>query len=98
MTIQRLEKATHITANLATNIKATLKDLNIRSVAGWTDSTIVLHWLRKQRINKVFVENRAKMILRHEFMERKYVPTKQNPGDTGKVLPGNIYYGLVNQP
>ena len=33
-------------ANLATNIKAALKDLNIRSVIGWTDSTVVLHGLR----------------------------------------------------
>ena len=47
ITIPRLELiAAHMAANLATNIKAALKDLNIRSVIGWTDSTVVLHGLR----------------------------------------------------
>ena len=32
--------------NLARDIKSALEDLNIRSVTGWTDSTVVLHWLR----------------------------------------------------
>ena len=84
ITIPRLELiAAHMAANLATNIKAALKDLNIRSVIGWTDSTVVLHWLRDQGSYKVFVENRVKKILSHEFIEWKYVPTKQNPADIG---------------
>ena len=69
ITIPRLELITaHMAANLATNIKAALKDLNIRSVIGWTDSTVVLHWLRDQGSYKVFVENRVKKILSHEFI------------------------------
>ena len=56
-------------ANLATITKAALKDLNIRSVKGWTDSTAVLHWLRDQRSYKIFVEKRVKKILSHEFIE-----------------------------
>ena len=56
-------------ANPATNIKAALKDLNIRSMTGWTDSTVVLHWLRKQGNYKVFVETRVKKILIYEFIE-----------------------------
>ena len=60
ITISRLELiATGIAANLATNIKAALKYLNIRLVTGWTDSTVVLHWLRDQGSCKVFVENRV---------------------------------------
>ena len=55
-------------ANLATNIKAALKDLSIRSVIGWTDSTVVLHWLKDQGSYKVFEENRVKKILSHEFI------------------------------
>ena len=53
-------------ANLATNIKAALKDLNIRSVIGWVDSTVVLHWLRDQGSYKIFVETRVKKILNHD--------------------------------
>ena len=60
ITISRLELiATDIAANLATNIKAALKYLNIRLVTGWTDSTVVLHWLRDQGSCKVFAENRV---------------------------------------
>ena len=44
ITILRLELiATHMVANLATNIKAALKDLNISSVTGWTDSTVLFY-------------------------------------------------------
>ena len=40
ITIPRLELiAAHMAANLATNIKAALKDLNIRSVIGGTDQS-----------------------------------------------------------
>ena len=84
ITIPRLELiATHMATNLATNIKVALKDLNIRSVTGWTSSTVVSHWLRDQGSYKVFVENRVKKILSHEFIEWKYVPMKQNPADIG---------------
>ena len=74
ITIPRLELiAAHMAANLATNIKAALKDLNIRSVIGWTGSTVVLHWLRDQGSYKVFVENRVKKILSRKFIGSKYV-------------------------
>ena len=51
-------------ANLAKNIKAALKDINIRSVTDRTrtDSTVVLNWLRDQGNYKVFVENKVKKI------------------------------------
>ena len=79
ITIPRLEfMATHMAVNLATNIKAALKDLNIRSVLGWTDSIVVLHWLRDQGSYKVFVENRVKKILSQEFIDWKNIPTKQS--------------------
>ena len=69
ITMPRLELiVAHMAANLATNIKAALKDLSIRSVIGWTDSTVVLHWLKDQGSYKVFEENRVKKILSHEFI------------------------------
>ena len=59
ITIPGLELiATHVAARLTKNIKAALKDLNIRSLTTWTDSTVALHWLRDQGNYKVFVKNR----------------------------------------
>ena len=52
-------------------------------MTGWTYSTVVLHWLRDQGSSKVLVEKRVKKILNNEFIEWKYVPTKQNPEDIG---------------
>ena len=45
ITIPRLEL-------IVTRIKAALRGLNIRSLPGWTGSTVVLHWLRDQGITK----------------------------------------------
>ena len=48
LSIPKLELvATHMAANLADNIKTALANLNIRNAFGWTDSTVVLHWLEK---------------------------------------------------
>ena len=69
--------------NLTTNIKAALKDLELRSVTRWTDSTIVLHSLRDQENFKVIVENRVKNILNNEFIEWKYLPKKENAAGIG---------------
>ena len=70
-------------ANLNKNIKAALKDLDIRSVTGWTDKTVALHWLKHQSKYKVFVQSRVKKIVSHELIYIvKVCFTKQNPGDT----------------
>lgn len=50
---------THMAANLATNTKAALTDLNITSVTERTNSTVVSLWLREQRNNKIFVEKKG---------------------------------------
>ena len=44
-------------ANLGTNIREALKIFYARSVTGWTDSTVVLHWLKKKGNYKVFAAN-----------------------------------------
>ena len=69
--------------NLAANIKVALPIQNIRSVTCWTDSTVVLQWLKDKGRYKVFVTNRVSKILKREFIAWKYVPTKQNPTDIG---------------
>ena len=51
-------------SNLTENVKAALKCCNIRSVPGWTDSTVVLHWLNRQGLYKQFVANRVTNIFK----------------------------------
>ena len=46
LTILRLDLvSTHTECNLISNVKSALKNQNVRSVMGWTDSTVVLYWL-----------------------------------------------------
>ena len=46
-------------------------------------STVVLHWLNRQRLQKQFLANRVTKILEKEYIKWYSVPTKQNPADTG---------------
>ena len=46
ITIPRPELiSTHMGANLVQNVKSASESENVRSVTGWTESTIVLYWL-----------------------------------------------------
>ena len=84
MTIHRLELiAAHMATNLAANITEALPSQNIGSVTCWTDSTVVLQWLKDKGRYKVFVANRVSKILERESIAWNYVPTKQNPADIG---------------
>ena len=84
MTIPRLELiAAHMATNLAANIREALPSQNIRSVTCWTDSTVVLQSLNDKGHYKVFVANRVSKILERKFIAWNYIPTKQNPADTG---------------
>ena len=47
----------------------------------WSDSQCVLHWLRKEKVSPVFVENRLKEIHSVSNLIFKYVPSKLNPAD-----------------
>ena len=58
-----------------------MKCCNIRSITGWTDSTVVLHWLNRQGLYKQFVANKVSKILEKEYIKWYYVPIKQNPAD-----------------
>ena len=72
-----------MTSNSIENVKVTLKHCNIRSVTGWTDSTVFLYWLNRQGLYKQFVANTITKILQKEYIKWYYVPTKQNPADIG---------------
>ena len=55
----------------------------------WSDSQIVLHWLKSVRPLPIFVSNRLKEIRQHTQVEFRYINTENNPADLatrGKVL------------
>ncbi|XP_065361949.1 uncharacterized protein LOC135955527 [Calliphora vicina] len=82
-TIPRLElNAATLMAELVAKIKANV-DLNIGNVIYWTDSTIVLAWLKNNSTRlEVYVANRVAKIQRlSNVHDWRYVPTKDNPAD-----------------
>ena len=84
LTIPKLELVSaYMASDLIENVKAALKHFNIRSFTGWTDSTVVVHWFKRQGLYKQFVTNRVTMILEREYIKWYYVLTKQNPVDIG---------------
>ena len=59
LTIPRLELVSaHMACNLISNVKLTLKNQNVRSVTGWTNSNVVLYWLNGKGSSNQFVRNR----------------------------------------
>nr|CAI5830957.1 unnamed protein product [Callosobruchus analis] len=83
ITIPRLELCGALLATrLHERVKASLL-LNIDTSYFWTDSMIVLSWLKMQPSSlKVFVANRVAEIQRHTTVEQwGHVPTSQNPAD-----------------
>ena len=53
LTIPRHELiAAQMSANLSQNIKNYLNNQNVRNVYAWSDSTVVLYWLKDQREKK----------------------------------------------
>ena len=84
ISIPRLEhRCTHMSSNLAGNVKCNLSKFIIRKESAWSDSTATLHWLKDHGEYKVFVYNRVAKIKEKGFINWKYVPRKQNPADLG---------------
>lgn len=70
--------------NLVANMKDALQDQPIRSVYGWLDSTVALHWIKGGgNIYKQFVANRVSKIREKDYITRRHVNTDQNPADVG---------------
>ena len=72
-----------MTSNLIENVKAALKCCNIRLITAWTVCTVVLYWMKRQELHKLFIAKIVSKTLEKEYMKRYYVPTKQNPAETG---------------
>ena len=83
-TIPRLELiACHMAVNLLANTRKALSRLPLRKFYAWTDSTIVLHWVKSEKEYKPFVNNRVRKIRSKPGIELNYVNTKENPADIG---------------
>ena len=69
--------------NLISNVKSALKNQNVRSATGWTDSIVVLYWLNRQGSYNQFVRNRVNKILERNDINCQYVPTGDNLANLG---------------
>lgn len=85
LTIPRLELVSaHMAANLAENVINVLEGQPVRSVHGWLDSTVALHWIRGESgAYKEFVANRVSKIRDKAYIQWRHVGTDQNPADIG---------------
>ena len=70
-------------ANLVNNVRNALEGYAVRSVYGWTDSVVALHWISGQGNYKQFVSNRVAQINAKDFINWRHVRTDQNPVDVG---------------
>ena len=83
VTVPRLELTAAVLAcTMATSVKEEI-EFNIDRTVFWTDSTIVLAYIRnKTKRFKVFVANRIEAIHEHSEPDQwRHVPTKLNPAD-----------------
>ena len=86
LTIPRLELVSaYMAANLSENVENALQGQPVKSVYGWLDSTVALHWIKGGggSTYKQFVANRAQKIREKDFIEWRHVGTSQNPADIG---------------
>ena len=73
----------HMAENLAINATDALKGYPVRSVNGWTDSTVALHWIRGKGNYKQFVHNRVMKIQAKSNIQWRHVSTDENPANIG---------------
>ena len=68
---------------MTSNLKEALSNYDGSEIFGWTDSTVVLHWLSGNGEYKQFVSNRITKIKSREYIHWSNVPTNENPADIG---------------
>ena len=72
-----------MSANLSQNIKHALHNQNLRNFYAWSDSTVVLHWLKDKGEYKVFVSHRVARLREYNYLKQNYAPSRNNPADLG---------------
>ena len=84
LSIPRLELvAAHMAANLLQNAKKAISFFPITESQAWSDSTVVLHWIKGNGQYKQFVSNRVNKIKAISEVTWRYVNTAENPADVG---------------
>ncbi|XP_064645114.1 uncharacterized protein LOC135498660 [Lineus longissimus] len=82
MTLPRLELlAAVIASNLGKYVCDQLNNLRITKKVPWSDSQIVLCWLKSKKHLPSFVKRRVSAIRKFNFNEYRYCPTNENPAD-----------------
>ena len=69
--------------NLTENVKEAMRGFPLNNITCWSDSSVVLYWLKGTETYKQFVENRVRKIRSHEGVVWRHVPTNSNPADMG---------------
>jgi hypothetical protein len=66
LTIPKLELVSgHMAVNLITNVKIALEGFNVTRQLCWLDSSVALHWIRRNGSYKKFVANHVQKIGQH---------------------------------
>lgn len=82
LTIPRRElDSGHMAVNLLSNVQDALEGFPVSSLHCWLDSSVALHWIRRNGDFKQFVANRVRKIREHGDITWRHVPTKDNPAD-----------------
>lgn len=68
-----------MTANIVDNVRNALSTYPVKAVCGWNDSTVALHWIKREVLTSSSLEtDYAK-----EFIEWRHVDSNQSPADIG---------------
>ena len=79
LTMPRLELiSAHMAANLVDNVRGALEGCVVWSVYGWTDSTVILHWIAGQGSYNQFASSRVAQINAKAYVKWSYVGTKSS--------------------
>ena len=66
-------------SNLVPNAVSALTTENVKSIVGWTNSTVVLCLLNQSKNYEPFVAKRKSKIKQSDYIKWQYVPIKKNP-------------------
>ena len=84
--------------HLAENITDSLQRSKVKAVHGWSDSMVVLHWLKRNGTYKQFVQDQYKVTEEKEKWPKKNViePSKESE-EEANILKKVFYKGKLDE-